>query len=156
SCALASEVVDMSRHFTRSLPWLLASALLAGPWTPAGWAQEPSAEDEQTLHTAGLGGDGASLLAFFHGRARTAVAGEHLDNLLRQFAAAAREEREPAAAKLLGLGPLALPLLRQAANDLDRPEVAARAARCLPWLEGPAASRLLVAAARALAVRRPD
>jgi HEAT repeat protein len=115
-----------------------------------------ASEDEQTLHAAGLGSDGSALLAFFHARCRTSADGETLDRLVQQFAAAAREEQESAAAKLLGLGPLALPALRQATNDLDHPEVAARAARCLPWLDGPASLKLVMAAARALAVQKPE
>ncbi len=145
----------MSRHLSRLVPWLLMSVFLAGPGTPTVRAQRPTAEDEQTLHAAGLGADGPSLVAFFQARARTSVDGKQLDQLLEQFAAAAREERARAAAGLLGLGPLALPALRQAASDLDHPGLAARAARFLPWLDGPAASRLLTAAARALAARKP-
>jgi HEAT repeat protein/outer membrane protein assembly factor BamB len=145
----------VSRQFSVWFFWLLAPVLLAGFRPNFGQAQTPAAEDEQTLHAAGLGG-GPALLAFFHARARTTADGETLDRLLQQLAAAAREEQESAAAKLLGLGPLALPALRQAANDLDRPAVAARAARCLPWLDGPGSIQLVMAATRTLAVRRPE
>jgi HEAT repeat protein len=131
--------------------WSACSSTLSSPARAA----SPTGEDEQTLHAAGLGGDGPSLVAFFHARARTSVDGETLDRLVQQLASASREEREPAAAGLLGLGPLALPALRQAANDLDHPQLAARAARCLPWLDGPASLQLLTAAARTLAVRQP-
>jgi HEAT repeat protein len=112
--------------------------------------------DEQTLHSAGLVADGPSLLGFFQARARTEASRSQLQHLLRQFAGGSRPERGLATAEFLGLGPLALPTLRQAANDLDHPEVAERAARCLPWLEGPASSRLVMAAAGMLAVRRPE
>ena len=144
-------------------PWLvpslalfvaLSSCLLV-PWLSAR-AESPTAEDERTLHSAGLSVDGPSLLAFFQARARTDVDHEHLRQLLRQFTTGTREERGPATAELLGLGPLALPGLRKAANDLDHPEAAARASRCLPWLEGPASYRLLSAAARVMAQRKPD
>src|SRR5690348_8863355 len=97
----------------------------------------PTADDEQTLLSAGLSGDGPSLLAFFQARARTEVDRDRLRELLRQFADGSEPEGGAATAELLGLGPLALPLLRQTANDLDRPHVAERASRCLPWLEGP-------------------
>jgi HEAT repeat protein len=147
--------VVMSRHCPRLVPWLLASACLAAPPAPASGAQQPTAADEQTLQAAGLNSDGPALLAFFHARARTTVDSDHLDRLLQQLAAS-REEREAAAVQLLGLGPLAVPLLRQAANDLDHPDLAGRAARCLPWLDGPASFQLPAAAARALAARRPD
>jgi HEAT repeat protein len=147
----------MSRHIRHFVPWLLVSALvLAGPWTTRLWAQPPAAEDKQTLCGAGLADEGPALLAFFQARARITVDSETLDRLLRQFATAAGEEQESAAAKLLCLGPLALPALRRTANDLDHPEVAARAARCLPWLDGPASLKLVAAAARALAVQKPE
>jgi HEAT repeat protein len=123
--------------------------------TPPARAGSSDLADEQTLHAAGLGGDGASLVAFFQARARTTVDAGHLDGLLKQFAAA-REGQEQAVAGLLGLGPLALPALRRAANDLDHPGLAARAARCLPWLDGPSSLRLLAAAARVLALRKAD
>lgn len=145
----------MKRHLVGLAAWPLAIAVLFGPGGLGASAQSLSTEDEQTLHSAGLGGDGPTILAFLQARARTSVDGEALEQLLRQLAAPAKADHEQAAARLLGLGPLALPLLRQAANDLDRPELAVRATRCLPWLDGPSSVRLLAAAARALAVRKP-
>jgi HEAT repeat protein len=115
-----------------------------------------AAEEEQTLLSAGLSGDGPALLAFFHARARTDLDAQQLRQLLRRFADGPQEERNQAAAELLGLGPLALPALRQTANDLDHPDLAQRALRCLPWLEGPASSKLLIAAAHTLAQRKPE
>jgi HEAT repeat protein len=121
-----------------------------------GPAAPPAADDEQVLHAAGLGADGPSLIAFFQARSRPVADGDTLDRLVQQFAAAAREEQAKAAAGLVGLGPLALPALRQAANDLDRPDLAARAARCLPWLDGSDSVKLVIAAVRTLAVQKPD
>jgi HEAT repeat protein len=119
--------------------------------------EEPApAEDEQILHDAGLSSTGPALLAFFHARARTEIDREPLHRLLHQCVQGTAEERGRATAELLGLGPLALPALRQAAGDLDHPELAERASRCLPWLEGPSSHKLLAAAARALAQRKPD
>jgi HEAT repeat protein len=146
----------MSRVAARFAPWLVVTALFSAVLALPARAAGLSTEDEQTLRDAGLGSDGPSLMAFFHARARTEVDRDHLRQLLRRFAAAAEQERSLATAEFLGLGPLALPALRQAANDLDRPEVAERASRCLPWLEGPASYKLLAAAARALSVRRPE
>jgi HEAT repeat protein len=119
-------------------------------------AESLSADDEQTLHSAGLPSDGPSLLAFFRARACTETSRDHLRGLLHRLASASKAERDQAMAELLGLGPLALPALRQTANDMDHPEAAARASRCLPWLEGPDGYKLLAAAARALAVRKPE
>jgi HEAT repeat protein len=76
--------------------------------------------------------------------------------LLRQFSAASNQERSLATAELLGLGPLAVPTLRQASNDLSEPETARRASRCLKWMEGSKASTLPAAAARVLGQRKPE
>jgi HEAT repeat protein len=119
-------------------------------------ARADQSDDERTLHNAGLPVDVPSLLAFFHARAHTEAEGERLRQLIRQFTTGTREERGPATAELLGLGPLALPVLRKAANDLDHPEAAARASRCLPWLEGASSYKLLIAAAHTIARRKPD
>ncbi len=113
-------------------------------------------EDEQPLRDAGLTNNGPSLLTFFHARARTEIDREPLQRLLEQCVKGSPEQRGRATAELLGLGPLALPLLRRAAGDLDHPDLAARAGRCIPWLEGQASHRLLIAAARALARHKPD
>jgi len=116
----------------------------------------PSADDERVLHDAGLSGTGPALLAFFHARARTEIDRELLQRLLHQCVEGNAEERGRATAELLGLGPLALPALRQVSGDLDHPDLAERATRCLPWLEGPSSHKLLSAAARQLSRRKPD
>jgi len=148
----------MSRLALRSAPWLLALVLLtAACRTPAARA-DSSAErdDEETLHTAGLDGDGPALLAFFHARARTEIDQDRFRVLLRQFVAVSNEERSLATAELLGMGPLAVPALRGVTNDLSAPETARRATHCLRWIEGPSASALPPAAARVLAQRKPE
>src|SRR6185437_10482015 len=119
---------------------------------------ETSAEkhDDQTLHSAGVAADGPALLAFFHARARTDIDKEQLHALLQQFAAASNRERSLATAQFLGLGPLAIPTLRRAANDLQNPEVAQRASKCLHWLEGASRSTLPAAAARILVQHQPN
>ena len=145
----------MKRHLSRSSAWLLALAFFVSFVLPAS-GQTSSDEDEQTLHSAGLSADGPALLAFFHARARTDIDHEHLVVLMRQFAAGSREERGSATVELLGLGPLALPAMRQAVNDLDHSAAGKRAADCLPWLEGASSHKLLAAAARMLAQRQLD
>ncbi|HWG41675.1 MAG TPA: HEAT repeat domain-containing protein [Gemmataceae bacterium] len=145
----------MNRLLLHRLGWLFVPAFLFSSMLTAR-GQSPSTDDELTLHSAGLSADGAALLAFFHARARTDIDRDHLLLLLRQFASGPKEERDSATVELLGLGPLALPILRQAVNDLDHPEVAKRAARCLPWLEGASSHKLLAAAAHLLAQRKPD
>jgi HEAT repeat protein len=113
-------------------------------------------DDEQTLREAGLSDAGPALLAFFHARARTDIEHEPLQRLLHQFVAGNGEERVRATAEMLGLGSLALQVLRQTVTDLDRPDASARAARCLPWLEGPSSHKLVIAAAHVLAQRQPE
>jgi HEAT repeat protein len=119
---------------------------------------EPSAGDDDgaILHDAGLSADAPTLLAFFQSRARTQIDSEPFNRLIHDFSEGSTEERTRAAKQLLGLGSLALQALRQSASDLDHPELAARAARCLPWLDGPASHRLLIAAAHVLAERKPE
>jgi HEAT repeat protein len=112
-------------------------------------------EDEQTLATAGLKTDTASLLAFFRGRARDEIGAEQAAALLRQFAATDPSVRAEATAQLIALGPLAVPALRRAAQALDDFDLAQRARNCLQTLEGPQHEAVPTAAARLLAARKP-
>ncbi|MGH7225587.1 MAG: hypothetical protein ACRELF_20410, partial [Gemmataceae bacterium] len=110
---------------------LILSLLVAAP---AAQAETSAAEDdERILRDAGLSTDGPALLAFFRARARMDVNGEHLRQLVTQFVGDGEAQRATAQAALLGFGVLALPALRQAANDLSQPQAAARAADCLAW-----------------------
>jgi HEAT repeat protein len=147
----------MTRLALRCVPGLLVGLLLyIGPPRIVG-ADDPPAgrEDDETLHTAGLETDGPSLLAFFNARAHADIDPERLRLLLQQLTAASNQERSLATAEFLGLGPLAIPTLRRAANDLSEPEVARRAAHCLKWLEGPSSTSLPVSAARVLSRGKP-
>jgi HEAT repeat protein len=108
------------------------------------------------LQSAGLSPDGSALLAFFHARARADVDPDQMRALLQRFASVDNKERSLATAEFLGLGPLSVPTLRRAANDLNNPDISRRAAVCLSWLEGPNAASLPAAAARVLATRKPD
>ena len=117
---------------------------------------EAAEDDERILRDAGLPNECPALLTFFHSRARMELDSEQLRRLLVQLAADSEAQQTAAKSQLLGLGPLALPALRQAANDPDHPQAAARAAKCLPWLEGPSSHKLLTAAAHLLARRKPE
>jgi HEAT repeat protein len=136
------------------LAFVILIARLVAPAVHA----EPSAaeEDERTLREAGLASDGTALLAFFHARARTDIDHESLDQLLHQFVTGDDQKRVRATAEILGLGSLALQVLRQTVNDLDHPDAAVRASRCLPWLEGPSSHKLVSAAARVLVQLKPE
>jgi HEAT repeat protein len=118
--------------------------------------ESPAAEEEQALHDAGIAADSTGLVAFFQARARSEVEQAQLEKLIERLGESSSKEYDRARAEIVGLGPLALQRLRRAANDLDRPRLAERAARCLPWLEGPASRRLLIAAAHAVERLKPE
>ncbi len=143
----------MSHPSRRILLLCVGFALVAGH-APA-QTSRPDLADEQTLKEAGLSPDGTALLAFFRARSRSDIDSDRLRVLLRQFAADNDDERSLATAEFLGLGPLAVPTLRQAANDLNQPDLARRAAHCLEWIEGPSHSKLPAAAAQVVARCKP-
>ncbi|MHB1425391.1 MAG: HEAT repeat domain-containing protein [Gemmataceae bacterium] len=148
----------MNRLASRWLSWFVALVFLsAGPSLLLG-DQEPvaKANDEETLHNAGLESDGPSLLAFFNARAHADINPDRLRVLLGQLTSSSPRERSLATAEFLGLGPLAVPTLRRAANNLSEPDVARRAGHCLEWLEGSSSTSLPVAAARVLGQRKPE
>jgi HEAT repeat protein len=144
----------MNSLSTRLVFAFLLLALVAAPVVHG--QPSPSEEDERVLHDAGVSSDGPALLAFFHARARNGIEPEKLYHLRDQLVEGGDEERVRAATELLGLGSLALQVLRETANDLDHPNAAVQASRFLPWLEGPASHKLLMAAARVLAQRKPE
>ncbi len=141
----------------RWISWLIALVLLDGVPSLLLGSDEPSTgrDDEETLHTAGLETDGPSLLAFFNARSHAVVDPDRLRVLLGQLTSSSHQQRSLATAELLGLGPLAVPMLRRAANDLSEPETARCAAHCLRWLEGSSSTSLPTAAARVLGQRKP-
>jgi HEAT repeat protein len=112
-------------------------------------------QDEQLLRSASLPADGPSLLEFFRKRTLTRPQPEKLTALVRQLGDKTPELREKAAGDLVSLGPVAIPYLRQAAKDVDEAEIAARARRCLRFLEGNDATNVTATAARLLGARKP-
>jgi HEAT repeat protein len=138
----------------QSLSSLMFSVLIVLAAPSCGPATE-GRDDERTLTNAGLSSDGAALLAFFQARSRAAVDPDRLLVVLEQLGTSSNAERNLATAEFLGLGPLAVPTLRRAANTLENPELARRASHCLRWLEGPSSTSLPVAAARVLGQRKP-
>src|SRR5262245_34610340 len=153
---LSPRGIIMHGPFWLSVVTLLALALHA-PAAPASRdREEETSADEQTLRAAGLTTDGPALLEFFRARARLEVDGDKLRELTRQLGDEAADVRARAAAALVARGPLAVPALRHAANDLADPVAAGLARQCLQALEGPAASTLPAAAARVIAARQPE
>ncbi len=111
--------------------------------------------EEETLRSAGLGTDEASLLDFFRKRAMQKTADDKLLALARKLADPNAEVRNHTAAQLVASGPSAIPALRYVLNDLDDPVAAKLAERCLEWLEGNRRTSIPIAAARLLAARKP-
>jgi HEAT repeat protein len=133
---------------------LLGVGLLFGAGRAAG-AEDGDAAlgDELKLKEAGLATDGAGLVNFFRLRAKGEVTAKQLDELLAKLEDKSAAERQKACAELVSIGPPAIPLLRQAAKDIDNPESAALARRCLKALETDSAA-ITGAAVRLLARRR--
>jgi HEAT repeat protein len=142
----------------RSFALLLTAGCLLAVARPVAAADDMDASqsDEQLLRTAGLTTDGPGLLDFFHKRSADSADRDKLAALVRQLGDKSPEVREKATAELVALGPAAVPLLRQAAKDPDEAEAAERARRCLHFIEGDRGADVPMAAARLLALRRPD
>lgn len=103
--------------------------------------------DEEQCRSLGLAVHGPALLQFFRQRMPSADDLKNIESLVEQLGSAAFKVREGAAAKLVGIGPAALPQLRQAAKK-GALEQARRAERCIQEIErnvegAPAAARLL-------------
>jgi HEAT repeat protein len=128
---------------------LILAAILATP--PARGA---ATQDESSVRSAGLATDGASLLAYLRQRIGGPVEPERLASLIRALASADPTTARKACAELLAIGPAAVPLLRQAAKDVDAPEAASLACHCLRHLESNPGV-LTVAVVRLIAVRQP-
>jgi hypothetical protein len=110
--------------------------------------------DEATLQAAKIATDGPALLDFFR-RCTLAEADRHkIQALIDKLGDESYDVREQASAELVRLGPVAGPLLRQAAKDPDI-EVVRRAEKCLQKIEESAGPAVAAAAARLLAVRKP-
>jgi len=111
--------------------------------------------DEVLLQKAGLPSHGPGLLDFFRRRSAATATAEQLARLIEQLGAAAPGDRDRAGAELVALGPIAVPLLRQAARDPDGGAGSRLANRCLQILETQSTT-LSAAAVRLLALRRPE
>jgi HEAT repeat protein len=113
------------------------------------------ADEAQTLRSANLPVTGPALLDLFRRRCppapeRKRIA-EHIQRLLDKTPAVRAEAR----VELIKLGPAAVPLLRQAANNIED-RVGAEAARfCLEQIEGGQGANLIVAAVRRVAQQKP-
>lgn len=111
--------------------------------------------DDAILKNAHLPTDGVGLVEFFRKRALSVVERETLLGLIARLDDADVARRNQAAGELIAYGATAVPLLREAANDLDMPERGQLARECLLNLEGSTGASVTIAATRQLAVVRP-
>ena len=110
--------------------------------------------DEALLKGAGLPTDGPGLLDFVRQRSREAADTDELEPLLKDLGSPDPKAADAASAALVARGPLAVPALRRAANDLaDKPK-ADRARKALGQIEGRAGADLAAAVARVLAAKK--
>ena len=98
--------------------------------------------DEQALKAAGLSATGPVLLEFFRLRANQAPEPERLEALVKELTEGGEEARQRAMGQLVGHGPNAVPILRQATIQLDNREQAERARKCLQLIEGASGASL--------------
>jgi HEAT repeat protein len=138
----------------RSLP-VWSVILLSGLLLPAVLAgQHETKAHESLLHGAGVKSDDAALLDLFRKRTLAQAERRRLEDLVRQLGADGYDDRVQASKDLVGAGPRATPVLREALASSD-PEVRRRARWCLASLVARPEADLLLAAGSLLAVRRP-
>jgi HEAT repeat protein len=96
-----------------------------------------------------------ALLAFFRQRTPPAPEPDKLRALAKDLGGDV-PEADLAQAGLIAIGPAAVPILRQVANNVDESAAASRARTCLTSIEGAAGAQLVIHAARLLAARNPS
>jgi HEAT repeat protein len=147
----------MDRRCFSLVAWCgLAAMFLQPPLSVRGAAGDDPAADEDLLEAAGFASDGPALLEFFQRRSlpeadREAV----LQKLVEQLGDKRSKQRKKAAAELVGHGAAAVEVLK-AAVEGDNREVRERARACLNKIDKGISQYVTVAAARLLALRRPD
>src|SRR5262249_29317778 len=131
---------------------------LAGDWkisVPAGNDDLARRMRRETWAAWGRVTDGSVLLDEFPKRAPPDGGREKGQGRLKKLTREQAEARDRALAELVNMGPVTLPLLRQATKGADA-RLAEAAGKCLPVVEkGTPLSPLPAAAARLLAVRKP-
>src|SRR5688500_12442225 len=116
---------------------------------------DETARHEATLKQAGVGTDGATLVAFFRKRTPNDEERKRLAEARRQLGDEDFETREKASRDLIAAGRAALPLLRPAFKSEDV-EVVRRARACVDEIERLSEVPLVLAAAGLIAARKPD
>src|SRR5262245_54338505 len=111
--------------------------------------------DEAAMKAAGLPTDGAALVDFVKQRSRETADKEELAPLLKDLGSPDPKVADKAAAALIVRGPLAVPALRRAANDLAEKALAERARKALTHIEGRAGADIAAAVARLIGSKKP-
>ena len=92
--------------------------------------------DEDAVKKSGLPTDGPSLLEFLRQRSRETADKDELAPFIKDLASTDPKIADQAAGALVIRGPLAIPALRRAANDLGDKVLAERAKKALGQIEG--------------------
>lgn len=123
-------------------------------------AAGPSAADDNAdaalVKGAGLSADAPALIAFIEQRSRDTADPDELARLVKDLGTADAKTADAAAAALVARGPLAIPVLRRAANDLGDASRADRARKAIEHIEGRAGSDLVAAVARLVGATKAD
>ena len=129
--------------------------LVAVPLSWAGTAADDGAEPAKILKEAGIASDAPGLIKYF--KARTPSPGDQARyaDLVRNLGDKSFAVREKASKELIAIGEPVLPFLKKALKDGDL-ELTRRAGVCIRAIERVPFATLTSAAARLLALRRPD
>lgn len=134
-------------------PLSVALVLLFAAFASANDA-DALAADETALKEAHIPADGPSLLDFFRRRTLNTTDLTRIKELIAQLGDDSFDVRQNASAELKKIGPIAVPLLREATKHSDI-EIVRRAEDCLKHIEPTSSPAVLAAAVRVLAARKP-
>jgi hypothetical protein len=132
---------------------IVVASLSAGA-QPPGERDLQNAEDEQILKAAGVRADGDSLLDYLRQQTLHADERDKVATLVKRLDDKALPKREKAALDIIGLGPKAIPVLRQGLAGAIL-EMRMRLERCLKVLEKDSPGLTAGAAVRMVRQRRP-
>ncbi len=138
------------------LSLLFAGLAAAQPAPPPPTPPSDLSPDEQAVKAAHLPLSGPGLVEFFKKRALRSAEEGPTRELINQLADKDAATRDKAFGGLVQLGPVAVPLLRQAAGAVDDVAVSARAKECLKLIEGDGSGGLIAAVAQLLVKKNAD
>ncbi len=139
----------------RTIPGVILGMCVLLTFLSADVVAGPTDADEALLKDAKIATDGPGLVEYFRQRVSTAPTDDTLKALVEQLGDDSFRKREQASRQLVAIGVRVKPLLQRATNDADF-EIAFRARTCLAEIEQGGTAKTLIAAARLLAVRKPD